>query len=89
MNVNDNEDFTHMKITTRMETIRAGSNYIPGSVHYHKRAYDKAFEIVARLSDRTMDELELNIGGEVVLDIQPDRQAALASVRFFRHQQEA
>ena len=72
-----------------MESIRANSNYIPGSVHYHRRAYDKAFEVVARLTDRTMDELELNIGGEVVLDVQPNRQDALASVRFFRHQQEA
>jgi hypothetical protein len=78
-----------MKITPRMEAIRANSNYIAGSVHYHKRAYDKAFEVVARLTDRTMDELELNIGGEVVLDVQADRQAALASVRFFRFQQEA
>lgn len=75
-----------MKITPRMETIRANSNYITGSVHYNRRSYDKQFEVVARLTDRTMDELGVNIGGEVVLDVQPNRQDALASVRFFRHQ---
>lgn len=78
-----------MKITTSMETIRANSNYITGSVHYNRRSYDKQFEIVARLTDRTMDDLGVNIGGEVVLDVQRDRQDALAAVRFFRHQQEA
>lgn len=76
-----------MKITPRMEAIRANSSYIAGSVHYHKRAFDKAFEIVARLTQAAQDELGLNIGGEVVLDVQQDRQAALASVRFFRFQQ--
>ncbi len=77
-----------MKITPRMETIRAKSNYITGSVHYNRRAFDKQFEVVARLTDRTMDELGVNIGGKVVLDVQPNRQDALAAVRFFRHQQE-
>ncbi|MBN9136646.1 MAG: hypothetical protein J0I92_11450, partial [Phyllobacterium sp.] len=67
-----------MKITPRMETIRAKSNYITGSVHYNRRAFDKQFEVVARLTDRTMDELGVNIGGEVVLDVQPNRQDALA-----------
>lgn len=76
-----------MKITPRMEAIRANSEYIAPSVHYNRRAYDKKFEVVGRLSDRTLDELGLNIGGEVVLDIQDDRQDALASVRFFRHQE--
>jgi hypothetical protein len=77
-----------MKITTRMEAIRAAGGFIPGSVHYNRRAFDKKFEIVARLTDHAMDQLELNIGGEVVLDVQEDRQNALASVRFFRGQSE-
>lgn len=76
-----------MKITPRMERIRNNSDYIEPSVHYSRRAFDKKFEIVARVSDRTMDELELNIGGEVVLDVQDNRQDALASVRFFRRQE--
>lgn len=76
-----------MKITPRMERIRNNSDYIEPSVHYNRRAFDKKFEIVARVSDRTMDELELNIGGEVVLDVQDNRQDALASVRFFRRQE--
>lgn len=76
-----------MKITPRMERIRANSEYIAPSVHYNRRAYDKQYEVVARLYDRTMDEMGLNIGGEVVLDVQPDRHSALASVRFFRHQE--
>ncbi|MBT1154451.1 hypothetical protein J1C56_02480 [Aminobacter anthyllidis] len=77
-----------MKITTKMEEIRSKSNYIPASVHYSRRAFDKQFEIVARVTDRTMDELGVNIGGEVCLDVQRNRQDALAAVRFFRHQKE-
>lgn len=76
------------KITPSMEHIRETADYIEGSVHYNKRAYDKQFEIVARLTDRAIDELGVAIGGEVVLDVQPDRHAALTSVRYFRRQED-
>ncbi|TWH35566.1 MULTISPECIES: hypothetical protein [unclassified Aminobacter] len=75
-----------MKITAAHERIRNNAGYIEASVHYSKRKFDKKYEVVARLKDTTMNELELNIGGEVVLDVQNNRQDALASVRFFRRQ---
>lgn len=76
-----------MKITKSMQAIRDAGNYIPGSVHYSRRAYDKKFEIVGRITDEALDYMNLSIGGEVVLDVQEDRQQALAAVRFFRHQE--
>lgn len=76
-----------MKPTPRMESIRDNTSYIERSVHYNKRAYDKKFEVVGRLTDTALNELEANMGGEVVLDIQENRQDALASVRFFRRQE--
>lgn len=76
-----------MNITTRMTAIRENTDYIAASVHYKKRAFDKQFEIVARISDAALDELGVNIGGEIVLDVQENRQYALDSVRFFRKQE--
>lgn len=76
-----------MKITPRMVTIRDNTDYIAPTVHYSRRAADKAFEVVARLTDEAIEALGVSIGGEVVLDVQMDRQAALASVRFFRRQE--
>ncbi|MCF4099810.1 hypothetical protein [Maritalea mediterranea] len=77
-----------MHITKRMHTIRANTDYIHQSVHFKRRAYDKQYEVVGRLSDKSIDDLDLSIGGEIVLDVQPNRTTALASVRFFRYQQE-
>lgn len=75
-----------LKITPSMERIRHSGDYIEASVHYAKRRFDKKYEVVARLKDTTLNELDLNIGGEVVLDVQADRRAALESVRYFRKQ---
>lgn len=77
-----------MQISDQLKTIRSNTSYIEGSVHFNKRAYDKKFEVVARLKDHALNEMDLCIGGEVVLDIQDKREDALAVVRFFRgHQQ--
>lgn len=76
-----------MNITPRMQSIRDNVNYIAPSVHYQRRKYDKKYEVVAALSDYEVRELDVNIGGEIVLDVQSDRQSALASVRFFRRQE--
>lgn len=73
-----------MKITDTMLRTRANSGFIPGSVHYNRRKYDNHFEVVARLYDSEVNDLEVNIGGEVVLDVHKRRDDALASVRFFR-----
>lgn len=76
-----------MHITPRMTEIRDRTDYIAGSVHWHRRAYDKAFEVVGRLTPEGMAKLGSSIGGEVVLDVQYNRQDALKSVRFFRKQE--
>lgn len=75
------------RITPTMEKIRDAASYIERSVHYHRRAYDKKFEVVARLTDRAAEGLGAAIGGFVVLDVQPSRHAALEAVRFFRRQE--
>ena len=72
--------------TSQMRSIRANARYIEASVHYNRRAFDKKYEIVARLYDDAVEDLGLTIGGEVVLDVRDDRHDALASVRFFRNQ---
>lgn len=76
-----------MHITPRMAEIRDRTDYIAGSVHWNRRAYDKAFEVVGRLTPEGMAKLGSSIGGEVVLDVQYNRQDALKSVRFFRKQE--
>lgn len=76
-----------MQITQRMREIRDNTDYIPGSVHWNRRVYDKAFEVVGRLTPDGMAKLGSSIGGEVVLDVRSSRQDALASVRFFRQQE--
>lgn len=76
------------RITPAMERLREATSYVEGSVHYNRRKYDNQFEVVARLTDRALEELGSSIGGEVVLDVQPNRHAALDSVRFFRRQGE-
>lgn len=76
-----------MHITPRMTEIRDRTDYIAGSVHWNRRAYDKAFEVVGRLTPEGMAKLGSSIGGEVVLDVQYNRQDALKSVRFFRKQE--
>jgi hypothetical protein len=76
-----------MQITERMNEIRDRTDYIAGSVHWNRRAYDKAFEVVGRLSPEGMEKLGSSIGGEVVLDVRHNRQDALRSVRFFRRQE--
>ena len=76
-----------MQITPRMNSIRDNTDYITGSVHWNRRAYDKNFEIVGRLTPEGLAALGSSIGGEVVLDVQAGRQDALASVRFFRKQE--
>jgi len=78
-----------MNATARMKSIRANAGYVASSVHYNRRKFDKQYEVVARLYDAQVDELGLNIGGEVVLDVRADREDALASVRFFRGQEVA
>lgn len=75
-----------MTPTDNQKTVRSNGNFIPGSVHYERRAYDNRFEVVGRLYDSARDALEVNIGGEVVLDVAPNRQSALEVVRFFRGQ---
>lgn len=75
------------RITPTMERLRDTTSYIEGSVHYNRRAYDKQFEVVARLTDPALEKLGSSIGGEIVLDVQPNRHAALESVRFFRRQE--
>lgn len=77
-------------ITDRMHEIRNRTDYIPGTVHWHKRAYDKAFEIVGRLTPQALLKLDLARSegcGEVVLDVRHNRKDALDSVRFFRRQE--
>ncbi|WP_319413836.1 hypothetical protein [uncultured Cohaesibacter sp.] len=76
-----------MHITERMNEIRNRADYIEGSVHWNRRAYDKAYEIVARLHPEALVRLGSTIGGEVVLDVRQDRRDALAAVRFFRRQE--
>lgn len=78
-----------MNPTPRMKSIRANAGYVAASVHYNRRKFDKQYEVVARLYDAHVDELGLNIGGEVVLDVRADREAALEAVRFFRGQETA
>lgn len=75
-----------MTPTNSMQTIRANARYIPGSVHYNRRAFDKKYEVVARLYDDALEDLGVAIGGEVVLDVRDDRIDALEAVRFFRGQ---
>lgn len=75
-----------MTPTKQMNAIRTNTRYVKGSVHYNRRAFDKKYEVVARLYDDALEDLGLTIGGEVVLDVRDDRQDALASVRFFRDQ---
>ena len=71
-----------------LDSIKETAGYIPATVHYNKRARDKKFEIVGVLPPALLEEMKLNIGGEVVLAIADDRQEALNLVRFFRgHQQ--
>ena len=76
-----------MKITPRMHEIRDRSDYFTGSVHWNRRKYDKAYEVVAQLTPEALVRLGSSIGGEVVLDVQHDRRDALASVKFFRRQE--
>lgn len=73
-----------VKITERMKAIKEAGGFVPASVHFSQRKYDKKFEVVAQLTYDKLDELGLSIGGEVVLDIQETRNDALASVRYFR-----
>ena len=73
-----------MQPTAQQTKIRDNTQYITGSTHYHKRAGDGMYEIVASLYHHAREALGLSIGGEVVLDVQANRQDALASVRFFR-----
>ena len=75
---------TTARITVAMERIKYAGGYVPASVHFSQRKYDKKFEVVAQMTYEALDALELSIGGEVVLDIQDNRQDALSSVRFFR-----
>lgn len=67
-----------------MKRTRSNGGFIPGSVHYSRRKYDGHFEVVARLYDSQVNELEVNIGGEVAIDVQKRRDDALTSVRYFR-----
>ena len=73
-----------MQPTGQQTTIRDTTQYISGSVHYHKRKGDGKYEVVASLFHHAREALGLSIGGEIVLDVQANRQDALASVRFFR-----
>ena len=73
-----------MQPTKEQLRIKKSTQFIPGSVHYHKRKLDGKFEVVAQLFNHAREALGLSIGGEVTLDVQPNRQDALASVRFFR-----
>ena len=77
-----------MQPTNQQTVIRDTTQYISGSVHYHRRKLDGKFEIVANLYHTAREALGLSIGGEVVLDVQPNRQDALESVRFFRGHQD-
>lgn len=74
-----------MKITPQMETIRSAGNFIPGTVHWSRRKYDGAFEIVGRLTNEAIAEMRPCIGGEVVLHVSENRKDALDAVRFFRN----
>lgn len=76
-----------MQITPRMNEIRDRTDYIAGSVHWNRRKHDKAFEVVGRLTPEALTKLGSSIGGEVVLDVQHNRQDALQAVRFFRKQE--
>lgn len=71
--------------TNTQATIKDNAGYVPASVHYHKRALDKKYEVVASLLSATVEKLGLGIGGAVVLDVQPNRTDALESVRYFRN----
>ena len=75
-----------MQITPRMNEIRDRADYIEGTVHWNRRAYDKAYEIIGLLRPEALQRLGASIGGEVVLDVRHDRRDALTSVRFFRRQ---
>lgn len=78
-----------MTPTKQQTHIKENTQYIPGSVHYHKRRGDGKYEVVGQLYNHAREALGLSIGGEVVLDVKPNRQDALASVRFFRgHKQQ-
>lgn len=78
-----------MKITEQMKATRNSGSYIAASVHYSRRKFDKRYEIIARATDTFLNENELNIGGEIVLDIRGTRQEALDAVRFYRKQETA
>lgn len=78
-----------MKITEQMNAVRNSGSYIAGSVHYSRRKMDKRYEIIARATDTFLNENELNIGGEIVLDVRGNRQEALDAVRFYRKQVQA
>ena len=67
-----------MQPTAQQTKIRDNTQYITGSTHYHKRAGDGMYEIVASLYHHAREALSLSIG------VQANRQDALASVRFFR-----
>lgn len=67
-----------------ISNIIANVSYDNRSVHFSRRAYDKKFEVVARLMDPDAAELGFHPGQEVVLDVQPTRERALDSVRTLR-----
>ncbi len=71
-------------MTPFLENLFEAGQYIRGSVHFSKRRADKAFEIVGRLTNEAYEELDINAGPEVVLDVAYSRDMALKKVRFLR-----
>lgn len=78
-----------MKPTETMRNTRNAGNYIASSVHYTRRRFDGRYEIVAQATASFLNANELNIGGEIVLDVQKNRQDAVDAVRYFRKHETA
>lgn len=72
------------KINDTHRATKSNGRFIPASVHYSYRKYDRKYEIVAQLYDQVVNDLDVNCGGQVTLDVQPNRDAALFMVRYFR-----